>query len=225
MNRKPTAALLMLAGAVACLAGACTTARGLVDRSAYEESPYASIERGGIEFRRYGSRVAADATVEVRDGDVDAARSKAFRLLFDYITGENEARADVAMTTPVETATERSANVAMTVPVEIAEPSGSSQVSMRFFAPAESTMQTAPRPTNPAVRLVEVPTQFFAAKRLEGRKGDDAVLEAKATLARELDAIGVEPLGPPVVLYYDPPLTPALFRRVEVLVPVSRPPY
>jgi hypothetical protein len=42
-----------------------------------------------VEVRHYSSRLAAEATVEA--GNAEADRNDGFRLLFDYISGANQA--------------------------------------------------------------------------------------------------------------------------------------
>jgi hypothetical protein len=71
-------------------------------RSGYEQPAYTVVARVGenVEIRRYASRVAAEATVSA--SGPETGRSEAFRVLFDYISGANQGRSEVAMTTPVE---------------------------------------------------------------------------------------------------------------------------
>src|SRR5512143_1341452 len=74
-------------------------------RSGYEQAPYTVIDYIGetTEVRRYPPQVIAEAIVEAPDES--SGRSKAFRALFDYISGANRSQAKIPMTAPVETAT------------------------------------------------------------------------------------------------------------------------
>ena len=66
---------------------------------AYETRAYDVIESdGAFEVREYASAIVAETTV---DGDFDQVGSDAFRILYSYISGENESGDSVAMTTPV----------------------------------------------------------------------------------------------------------------------------
>jgi len=103
-------------------------------RSGYEQPEYALIERLGedVEVRRYEPRVAAEAVVEAKDPE--EGRETAFRALFDYISGANQAQTEIAMTTPV--ATEGgSQEIAMTTPVET-RAADDGRVAMRFLSRA-----------------------------------------------------------------------------------------
>ena len=77
-----------------------------------------------IEVREYPASLAV-----MSKGNSD---NGAFRLLFNYISGENKARSEIAMTSPVEVGNEQveSAKIAMTSPVEV-----TSKNTMMFFLP------------------------------------------------------------------------------------------
>ena len=216
--------LLRLAASVvasAALAG-CSV---FGDRSNLEMPDYKVVDTLGddLKVRRYGVRVAAQATVTV--ASVDSGQSKAFKLLFDYIKGANEGGQEVAMTAPVETGT-RGTEIAMTAPVETAETKaagdGSTQVTMRFLLPGKFTPETAPVPTNPKLSLVELPAETMAVLRFSGFGWRDTVMEKRDTLMRRLKTTDWAPKGETITMFYDPPWTLPFFRRNEVAVPVAR---
>ena len=68
------------------------------------EEPTFTVERrigspsGDVEIRRYGSRIAAETTI---DADEEAARNEGFRRLARYIFGGNQGKTKIAMTAPV----------------------------------------------------------------------------------------------------------------------------
>jgi hypothetical protein len=153
-------------------------------------------EVGGAEIRQYGARVAAETIV---DGDEEAARTTGFRRLADYI-----ATAKVAMTAPVSQA-----------------PEGAGGWRIRFFMPARDSLETLPKPADPAVTLVPVPPETVAVLRFSGSPGASAVADRTAELVRGLEASAWRPAGEPVAWFYDPPWALALLRRNEVAIPVS----
>ena len=80
-----------------------------------EQQPYEVVgEHPGFELRRYPDHVVAETRVT---GSFEGAGNKAFRSLFRYITGHNEASGSIAMTAPVVQERARSEKVAMTAPV------------------------------------------------------------------------------------------------------------
>lgn len=137
---------------------------------ATEEPRYSIVDKiGAIEVRQYAPRLAADVIVP---GDEEDARNAGFRLLADYIFGNNTARTKIAMTAPV--AQERSEKIDMTAPVAQTREGGGWRV--RFFMPAKYTRETLPKPNNPAVQIVEVPAETMAVLRFSntergGRRG------------------------------------------------------
>ena len=190
------------------------------NRSGYEQPGYKVVESLGesTEIRAYEPRVAAEARVE--NEDLDEGRDAAFRLLFDYITGSNRTAAKIAMTVPVES-TGTSEKIAMTAPVESSR-TGDNRVYMRFFLPAKFDRETAPRPLDPRITIVDVPVQTVAVLRFSGFGGEDTVAEKKRELLRSLATTSWKPLSDSVVYSYDPPWTLPFFRRNEVVVAVGR---
>jgi hypothetical protein len=180
------------------------------------EEPHYTSERvtNRLEIRRYGPRVAAETTV-VAD---KAALSNGFRRIAGYIFGGNHTRTTIAMTAPV--AQQSGAKIAMTAPVAQAQrPEGGSVV--RFFMPAQWTLESLPEPDNPDVRLVTVPAETVAVLRFTGDRGPRAVEAQTGRLLKALREYGFETGGEPVAWFYDPPWTIPLLRRNEVAVPVK----
>ncbi|MFN8593557.1 MAG: heme-binding protein [Thermomicrobiales bacterium] len=172
---------------------------------------------GAIEIRQYGPRLAAEADMGPGTG-VDSGQYSAFMTLAAFIFAENRAGPEVAMTAPVAVE-EANAPIAMTAPVAM-EPGESGRV-MRFFMPAEYTMETLPKPGDDRVRIVTVPEQTLAVLRFSGI-ADDAVVERRtAELLAGLEGSTWEPVGKPGYFGYDPPMTPPDERRQEVFVEVA----
>ncbi|WP_304171740.1 heme-binding protein [Phenylobacterium aquaticum] len=172
---------------------------------------------GAVEIRRYGPRLAAEASA---GGTEEQARNAGFRKVAGYIFGGNVAKRSIAMTAPVAQASQK---IAMTAPVaQTAGPGGTWTV--QFTMPAQYTRATLPAPRDPAVRIVDLPAQDYAVLRFSGSTDAKAVAaktEAlKAALAQA--SAGWHATGAPVAWFYDPPWTLPGFRRNEVAVPVAR---
>jgi len=184
------------------------------DRSSYEHPDYRVVERLGdeVEIRRYAPQLAAETTVTPDESDA------AFRRLFDYISGNNSGGGEIAMTVPVETA-RAGDEIAMTVPVERADAAEGER--MRFFLPSGKTLDTAPRPLDPRVRLVAVPEKTEAVLRFGGFGGDAKVARKQRELLQAVERSGWRAEGEPVAYFYDPPWTLPFFRRNEVAVTVE----
>lgn len=177
-------------------------------------------ETGGLQIRRYGPRVAAETTVAE---DEATARSAGFRRLAGYIFGGNHDSAKIAMTAPVAQESSdprRGQKIAMTAPVAQTAAANDAWV-IRFFMPADYSMETLPAPNDPAVKLVTVPAETVAVLRFTGDRGPEAVASHTADLLHALQDTTLKPDGPPVAWFYDPPWTIPMLRRNEIAVPVT----
>ena len=186
-------------------------------RSGYEEPSYETVARlGDVEIRHYGPRLTAQTIVEA--ADEMSGRSAAFRILAAYIFGDNVAKDEIAMTTPVAVE-EQSQQIEMTTPVETTTIDGG-RYAMRFFLPASYTSETAPAPTDPRVQLAVVPENTVAVLRFTGSRDPRAVATRGDELVRTLADSQWQAVGRPFSLFYDPPWTIPFLRRNEVVVSV-----
>lgn len=184
---------------------------------ATEEPEYTVIEKSGaFELRSYSPMIVAETRVS---GSMDDASSAGFRLIADYIFGNNTSRGGgnekISMTAPV-TMEPASEKISMTAPVSIEQEDG--QWRVHFVMPSDYTMEILPRPNNPAVSLREVPARNYAVIRFSGFTGEDKIAAKTAELMSWLDSKGITPIGKPELARYNPPWTLPFLRRNEVMV-------
>jgi hypothetical protein len=194
---------------------------------AVEEPRYESIQaQGDFELRRYPPLLVAETLVS---GDMDEASRKGFRLLADFIFGNNQlpeaaTSEKIAMTAPV-TVQATSTKIAMTAPVTI-EPQAlgaAAQWRVHFVMPSQYTLATIAKPRNEAVRLRELPDQWFVAHRFSGFTTAARVESKTQEALRWAGEQGLTVLGAPQLARYDPPWTLPMFRRNEILLQVQGP--
>ncbi len=191
---------------------------GMAQSEEVEEPQYDLIgEVGPIEIRQYGPRLAAEAEMGPGSG-VSEGQYSAFMVLADFIFANNRQGPSVAMTAPVAIE-QASEPIAMTAPVAM-EPGEDGQV-MRFFMPAEYTMETLPKPGDDRVRIVTVPAQTLAVLQFSGEADDAEFARRKAELLKGLQGSAWQPIAEPGYFGYDPPMTPPDRRRNEVFVEVA----
>jgi len=183
-----------------------------------EQQRYEVLRSGkDYELRRYPPCVVAEVEV---DGDFEQAGSRAFRPLVEYIGGANRSRESVAMTAPVV----QSQKMAMTAPViqaaggDAASDAGGDAPDyvVAFVLPASVSLDTAPVPTDPRVRVKEMPPSLTAVARYSGRWSQAAYEQQLIDLQAALAADGLVPVGPPRFARFDPPFKPWFLRRNEV---------
>lgn len=184
---------------------------------AIEEPEYAIIEQSKpFELRAYKPKIVAEVQVT---GSMDEASGKGFKLLANYIFGNNTARTGgnekIAMTAPVGMEPE-SEKISMTAPVSMEQSGGQWRVS--FVMPSQYTMETLPRPNNQAVTLREIPETNYAVIRFSGLAGEDKIARKTAELIAWMEKKGLKPTGQPELARYNPPWTLPFLRRNEVMV-------
>lgn len=198
---------------------------------AIEEPKYEVVTVDGqFEIRHYPPILIAETIVE---GEMDAASSKGFRLIADFIFGNNQLpdsdkKSKIAMTAPV-TVEPQSSKIAMTAPVTV-EPQ-TAQTNMKaaktwrinFVMPSQYTLATIPKPKNNAVSLREIPSKYFIVHKYSGfntlskvqTKTDEAI-EWAAKRSYKI-------IGSPQLSRYDPPWTLPMFKRNEIMIEISAP--
>jgi hypothetical protein len=184
-----------------------------------EQPKYRVIETlgGGVEVREYGERIAAEVTVDADTSD--EARSEGFNILAGYIFGKNQNSQSIAMTSPVEI-NSKGRSIAMTSPVEVNSRDG--LMTMRFFMPAAYSMSALPQPTDPRVKLVEMPRLTVAALRYSASTTDANAKVKTVALLDRLKTSQWKVVGPSKAFFYNPPWTIPFLRRNEVMVEVAR---
>jgi hypothetical protein len=210
---------LAVAALMLVVSGLVLAGEGVMAQAVEVEQPSFEVVGvvGPIQIRHYGSRLAAETDMG-SGSDIEAEQNAVFMNLAASIFGQNRQGPVVAMTAPVSVE-QVTAPIAMTAPVAV-EPGERGQV-MRFFMPAEYTLETLPRPGDDRVRIVTVPAQTLAVLRFAGEADDDRVAAKSAELLAGLAGSDWEPVGDPGFFGYDPPMTPVEQRRNEVFVEVA----
>ena len=187
--------------------------------SGVKSAPYTllkSDQAQKIEVRNYESMVLVSS-----DMSADGMNS-AFRNLFRYITGENEGSTEIAMTAPVlmdeSEAASKGTEISMTAPVFMNE--RSEQQVMSFVMPADFTLQSTPKPTNPNVWITEVKDYKVVVIKFSGLLSDSNVETQTKILNSWIAKNGYTAISEPINAAYNGPFTIPWLRRNEVLIEV-----
>jgi hypothetical protein len=198
---------------------------------AIEEPKYEVVTADAqFEVRHYAPILIAETIVE---GDMDAASNKGFRLIADFIFGNNQQsdsdkKAKIAMTAPV-TVEPQSSKIAMTAPVTVEPQAAESSMKtaktwrINFVMPSQYNLATIPKPKNNAVTLREVPSKYFIVHKYSGFNTVSRV-QAKTDEAVEwATKRSYKIIGTPQLSRYDPPWTLPMFRRNEIMIEIAEP--
>lgn len=182
-----------------------------------EEALY-TLEKTDNDFqvREYAPQVVAETVV---DGTLEEAGNKAFRSLFNYISGANRSQGKIAMTAPVAQQREGE-KIAMTAPV--GQEAIGNRWAVTFMMPANYTLEMLPEPADTKVRLRAIPGRRMAAVRYSGTWSEQRYERHLGRLREWMKAQGLVAVGDPVWARYNPPFTPWFLRRNEILIPLRR---
>ncbi len=171
-------------------------------RAAYESAPYQVVKKSGnIEIRDYPDLMLAATSSKVASNGRDGS----FMRLFRYISGDNESKEKISMTTPVF------------MEGGVDQPT----VSMGFVMPKSVAKQGVPAPTGDGVEIQTRKGGRFAVIRFSGRMDSDLASTHEKKLRQWLREQGLEGEASADTAGYDPPFTPGPFRRNEVLIRIA----
>ena len=201
---------------------------------ATEEPNYTVLSKTeNFELRRYESQLVAQTWVS---GDQDAASRAGFKILADYIFGNNTApsgeSSKISMTAPVamqfeakQSTTKKndsneSQKIAMTAPVSIKQEQQQNDGKWRvqFTMPSKYTMQTLPKPNNPDITIIEVPPQTYGVIKFSGLAGSEKVAVKTVELQSWMQTQKLTLTGTPELARYNPPWTLPFMRRNEIMI-------
>jgi hypothetical protein len=181
-----------------------------------ETPSYTVIEKKeGYEIREYAPYIIAQTTVT---GNYDDATTQGFRIIADYIFGNNVTKESVAMTSPVLES--RSEKIAMTTPV-LEAGRGSDTRTIAFVLPSKYTLETLPLPNNAAVTLTPVPARKVAALSFTWYPTEARVTAKKELLQSYLVRDAQRMVGDIETARYNPPASMPLTLRNEILIPIQ----
>lgn len=197
--------MIRIFGMAAALAAAAALSGCVPETTAKEEKPdfvVASAE-AAFEIRDYGPQLWAQHAAR---GTYRSAVEQGYIRLERYFTGEN--------TVPEA--------IPMSAPVMVREDHAEGWTTM-FPMPDAYTAESAPRPVDRRIRVVELPPRRVAAVRFRGQMGESVLREKAAELDAWLTAQGLAHRGDFTLASHDPPWKPAAWRRNEVLVTLRQP--
>jgi hypothetical protein len=192
----------------------------ILGKPGVEIAPYTVSQTDeNIEIRHYKELVLVSTSM----GNEMDDNSGAFNKLFRYISGDNTDANKIDMTAPVlmDSAESEGQKIAMTAPVIMEQDDSAKGWTMSFVLPKQFTYDTAPRPTNPDVRLERITNLKAAAITFNGRLNTKNVNKHRRQLEEWIASNDYVAKGPYKTAGYNPPWTLPSMRRNEVLIPVE----
>jgi hypothetical protein len=168
-----------------------------------------------IEIRQYEPMIIAEVEV---DGKREDAIGDGFRLLADYIFGNNTVQQVISMTAPVQQ--KENQKIAMTAPVQQQSTGKSWRIS--FVMPSKYSMDSLPVPNNNRIRLKEILTKKFVVIEFSGTNSNENVTEHENQLMNYIEANQIKFNGSPKYAFYNPPWSLPFLRRNEVMIEINQ---
>jgi DNA gyrase inhibitor GyrI len=163
---------------------------------AYEEVNYEVVKQNKVyEIRKYSDRLAIET--------ITSNQGSSFRKLFNYISGNNENKEEISMTTPV---------------TQI-EKKGS--MTMQFYLPSKFNKDNIPSPSNSDVKILNIKGGYYAVIKYSGRASDKNFIKHKNILKNELKKNDILILSSPIKATYDKPFTLPILRRNEAMFKID----
>jgi hypothetical protein len=187
---------------------------------ATEEPKFTLLEKDqSFELRLYEPKILAEVVV---NGTMREASSKGFKLIADFIFGNNIATSGksekISMTAPVliEPHAEK---ISMTAPVNV-EQSGAGW-KVNFVMPSQYSLETLPKPNNPLVKIKPIPAKKFAVIQFSGLVDEEKMAKKVTDLEQWISTKQLKVLGNAELAIYNPPWTLPFLRRNEVMIEVE----
>ena len=163
---------------------------------AYEEANYEVVKKNKVyEIRKYSDRLAIETII--------SNQGSSFRKLFNYISGNNENKEKISMTTPV---------------TQI-EKKGS--MTMQFYLPSKFNKDNTPSPFNTDVKILNIKGGYYAVIKYSGRASDKNFIKHQNILKNELKKNNILILNSAIKATYDKPFTLPMLRRNEVMFKID----
>ena len=176
------------------------------------------LKEDKFEIREYAPKIIAQVEVF---GDFDDASSKGFKILADYIFGNNtstDGKARIEMTAPVEMEP-LPQKIKMTKPV-LTEGNDNNWI-VSFIMPNEFTLETLPKPNNKSIKILSLPKEKYAVIVFSGLVSESSYLEKEKLLNQFIKEKKLKSSGEIKIARYNPPWTLPFFRRNELMIKVN----
>lgn len=159
----------------------------------FETIDYEVVKKeGNIEIRKYDAFLLASTKTRK-----NPSRDTGFSNVFDYISGNNDQKKKISMTTPVVTYEEENSLVT------------------GFYVSKKFTKDTVPRPEGD-VFIHELEPSLYAVIRFRGTWSDENFDKHDKVLLKYLKSEGFEVSSSRLIMRYQPPFMPSFLRRNEV---------
>lgn len=167
-----------------------------------------------IESRSYDSMIVAEVLIK---NSREESISQGFRVLADYIFGNNVSAEKIPMTSPV--IEQKSEKIPMTAPVK--QQIKDNIWSIQFIMPAQYSMDSLPKPNNNTVKIKLIPPAEYVVIKFNGKNENKNIQIHEDKLKEFIEKKDLEVKGKPIYAFYNPPWTIPILRRNEIMIEIK----
>ena len=162
-----------------------------------------------IEIRQYPPLIIAEVKTA---GSRQASISDGFRILADFIFGNNEGEKQLSMNGPITQ--QEGIKIAMTAPVQ--QEQTDTEWAISFIMPSKFSIDTIPNPINDRIKIIQIPSKRYAVVTFSGRSTEENLTTHTNELEKYINGSNYSKAGNAKYAFYNPPWTLPFLRRNEV---------
>ena len=162
-----------------------------------------------IEIRQYPPLIIAEVKTA---GSRQASISDGFRILADFIFGNNEGEKQLSMNGPITQ--QEGIKIAMTAPVQ--QEKTDTEWAISFIMPSKFSIDTIPNPINDRIKIIQIPSKRYAVVTFSGRSTEENLTTHTNELEKYINGSNYSKAGNAKYAFYNPPWTLPFLRRNEI---------
>ena len=162
-----------------------------------------------IEIRQYPPLIIAEVKTA---GSRQDSIGNGFRILADFIFGNNEGEKQLSMNGPITQ--QQGIKIAMTAPVQ--QEKTDTEWAISFIMPSKFSIDTIPNPINDRIKIIQIPSKRYAVITFSGRSTEANLTKHTNELEIYMNGSSYSKVGNAKYAFYNPPWTLPFLRRNEV---------
>ena len=162
-----------------------------------------------IEIRQYPPLIIAEVKTA---GSRQDSIGDGFRILADFIFGNNEGEKQLSMNGPITQ--QEGIKIAMTAPVQ--QEKTDTEWAISFIMPSKFSIDTIPNPINDRIKIIQIPSKRYAVITFSGRSTEANLTKHTNELEIYMNGSSYSKVGNAKYAFYNPPWTLPFLRRNEV---------
>lgn len=167
----------------------------------FETIPYEIVKKEkNIELRLYKNVLLASTKTPY-----NKYQDSGFNRIFNYISGQNESQTKISMTTPVVTYSDKD------------------QMITGFYVPSKYSKESVPKPSSENIFIQELKESYYVAIRFIGSWTEQNFDKHDFNLKEFIERNNFVIQSPRMILRYQPPFIPGIFRHNEIAYQIQKP--